>query len=34
MIIVTILKAVRDIYRDAVELRETLAKRYPHARFE
>jgi hypothetical protein len=29
MIIVTLMKAVRDIYIDAVELRRMLAKRYP-----
>jgi hypothetical protein len=34
MIIVAILKAARDIYRDAVALRDELAKRYPQARFE
>jgi hypothetical protein len=34
MIIITVLKAARDIYRDAVALRETLAKRYPGIRFE
>jgi hypothetical protein len=34
MIIITVLKFVRDIYLEVVELRETLAKRYPLARFE
>ncbi len=29
MIIVTLMKAIRDIYVEAVELRRELAKRYP-----
>ena len=29
MIIVTLMKAIRDIYAEAVELRRELAKRYP-----
>jgi hypothetical protein len=34
MLIVTILRAVREIVADAVELRRILAKRYPHLRME
>jgi hypothetical protein len=29
MIIVTLMKAIRDIYVETVELRRELAKRYP-----
>lgn len=29
MIIVTLMKAIRDVYLDAMELRRQLAKRYP-----
>jgi len=31
MIIVTLMKAIRDVYLEAVELRRELAKRYPRA---
>jgi hypothetical protein len=31
MIIVTLMKAIRDICVETAELRRALAKRYPHA---
>ena len=34
MLIVTILKAIREIAAEAVELRRTLSARYPNLRME
>lgn len=34
MLIITILRTVREIVADAVELRRVLALRYPHIRME